>query len=54
MARQATAWRAAVSVAAAAAVLGRKGGAAGKGSPARKAAAQHAIRTRWDRAKAAK
>jgi hypothetical protein len=38
----------------AAAVMGRKGGKAGKGSPARKAAAQHAIRTRWDRAKAAK
>ena len=37
----------------AATLLGRKGGAAGKGSPARKAAAQAAIRIRWDRAKAA-
>ena len=34
---------------AAAATLGRKGGAAGKGSPARRAAAQQAIRARWAR-----
>jgi hypothetical protein len=41
-------------ISAAASLLGRKGGAAGKGSPARKAAAAAALKIRWDRYRAAK